>query len=234
VFESILVPVDGSPAAEAALAMAARIPSDQMQLILVQPDTTSLDGVCRTARDGRAYLEGLAAPLRRLGRTVETRVLFGDAGRQIVAASAMADLVVMGSRGCGATYALVLGSVASWVATHAPVPAMIVRGGDGLAAASAFDRIVVALDGSPLAESAIPVAERLASELGLPIHLVRVLDFDPIRAAVQAGPDAAAAWSVSMEETIQQAQHYLAAHAAHLQERGFMASHELRKGLPVD
>lgn len=232
-YESVLVPIDGSQSAEAALAVAARVPTNLLRLVMVQPDSASLDTVCRSARDGRAYLEGLAAPLRRLGRTIETCVLFGDPGRQIVAVSAVADLVVMGSRGCGATHALVLGSVASWVATHSPVPAMIVRGGDRPAAASALDRVVVALDGSPLAESALPAAEKLATELGLPIHLVRVMDFDPIRAVVQTGTDAASAWSNSLEETIQQAQEYLASRARRLQDGGYIASYELRQGLPV-
>lgn len=229
--ESILVPADGSPSAEAALTMAARIASGQICLILVKPDTTELAEACHAARDGQAYLEEIAAPLRRQGRAVETGVVFGDPGRQIVALSAMNDLVVMGN--CGATNALLLGSVASWVATHAPVPVMIVRGGDRPAAAAAIDRVVVALDGSPRAESALPVAEKVATVLGLPIHLVRVLDFDPIRAVVQAGTKAAEAWSMSMEETIQQAQDYLASHARQLQDRGFTVSYELRKGLAV-
>ncbi len=231
--ESILVPVDGSPSAEAALTMAALIPSGLIRLIMVKPDTTELAEVCHAARDGQAYLDEIASPLRRQGRTVETGVVFGDPGRQIVALSALDDLVVMGSRGCGATSAFVLGSVASWVATHTPVPTMIVRGGDRPATAAALDRVVVALDGSPLAESALPVAAKFATELELPIHLVRVLDFDPIRAVVQAGSEAAAAWSMSMEETIQQAQDYLASQARQLQDRGFTVSYELRKGLPV-
>jgi nucleotide-binding universal stress UspA family protein len=39
-----------------------------------------------------------------------------------------------------------------------------------------FDRIVVPLDGSELAEQALPQAEELARLTGAPIHLVRVID----------------------------------------------------------
>lgn len=40
----------------------------------------------------------------------------------------------------------------------------------------AFRRIVLALDGSPVAERAMPYAEALAKLLGAPLHLVRVID----------------------------------------------------------
>ena len=39
-----------------------------------------------------------------------------------------------------------------------------------------FERIVVALDGSELAEGALAVAGELAGRLGVPLHLVRVAD----------------------------------------------------------
>ena len=41
---------------------------------------------------------------------------------------------------------------------------------------SALRRIVLPLDGSPVAERALPYAEALAKLLRAPLHLVRVID----------------------------------------------------------
>src|SRR5215212_8914231 len=41
---------------------------------------------------------------------------------------------------------------------------------------SAFRRIVLPLDGSPVAEHALPYAEALAKLLSAPLHLVQVID----------------------------------------------------------
>ena len=41
---------------------------------------------------------------------------------------------------------------------------------------SAIRRLLVPLDGSPLAEEALPTARTLAKRLGVPIHLITVID----------------------------------------------------------
>ena len=206
-YESILVPLDGSACAEGALAVAAQIPARQLRLLMVTSGTTSLSEICGPQGIARPIWERLAEPLRRQGRTVSTDVVFGNAGKQIAALAAMDDLVIMGSRGCGATSAFLLGSVAGWVARHAPVPVMIVRGGEHPAAVSHLARVVVALDGSPLAETALPMAERSAADLGLPIQLVRVLGFRPgPRRGAGRASRGCQAWTTSQEETIQRAE----------------------------
>ena len=50
--------------------------------------------------------------------------------RALVAAAQGAWLVVVGSRGCGGVAGLLLGSVSSHLAHHAPCPVLIVRGAD--------------------------------------------------------------------------------------------------------
>lgn len=232
-FDSILVPLDGSPEAETALALATQIPCRTLHLLTVQPDCAEFDDLCRSSKKGSTYLEGIAESLRAQGRKVNTHVAVGEPGRQIAAFSAPTDLVVMGSGGHGAAETFLIGSVANWAAHHAPVPTLIVRGGERPAPVAPLTRIVVALDGSPLAEAALPVAERLARRLGLPIHLVRVLDFDPIRSAVQGGLAAAEAWSRSQDEVIHDADQYLADHARQLRDHGLTTTYELRKGLPT-
>ena len=230
--QNVLVPLDGSECAEAALSLAQLIPSEWIRLVNVRSDLTRLDEIFESAHEGEAYLERVAEPLRRQGRSVATEVVFGDPRRQIVALAALADLVVMGSRGCGATQAFFLGSVADWVARHAPAPTLIVRAGEEPAAAH-LTRIVVPLDGSKLAEASLPIARRLARDLRLPIHLVRVLDFDVVRASVEAGFEAAQEAARAQEEIVRQATAYLDDQARTLRNHDLAATSEVCTGPPA-
>jgi nucleotide-binding universal stress UspA family protein len=232
-FERILVPLDGSETAEAALAYVALLPSERVRLLAVESDQSDLTAVCTAARDCRSYLEAVAAPLREQGRDVDTLVAFGNPAEQILALAAAADLVVMGSHGHGGVKRFVLGSIADEVARHAPVPLMVVRGGSASPPAVQLTRIVVPLDGSDLAEQAIPVAATLAADLGVPVHLMRVLDVDALRATVQAGIHAAAAYIRSHEEIQHHAEEYLAEQAQQLRNRDLTATTEVLTGSPA-
>jgi nucleotide-binding universal stress UspA family protein len=232
-FERILVPLDGSETAEAALAYVALLPSERVRLLAVESDRANLTAVCTTARDCRTYLEAVAAPLREQGRAVDTVVVFGRPAEQILALAAAADLVVMGSHGHGGARRFVLGSVADEVARHAPVPVMVVRGGAVLPPAVQVTRIVVPLDGSDLAEQAVPVAAAVAADLGVPVHLMRVLDVDALRATVQAGIHAAAAYLRSQEEIQRYAEEYLAEQVQQLRNRDLTATAEVLTGSPA-
>jgi hypothetical protein len=50
-FERILVPLDGSETAEAALAYVALLPSERVRLLAVESDRADLTAVCTAARD---------------------------------------------------------------------------------------------------------------------------------------------------------------------------------------
>jgi nucleotide-binding universal stress UspA family protein len=231
--ENVLVPLDGSAYAEAALGLAQLIPSERIRLVNVRSDLTQLDEICESAHEGEAYLERVAESLRQQGRSVATDVVFGDPQRQIVALSALADLVVMGSHGCGATHTFFLGSVADWVARHAPVPTLIVRAGEQPASAVHVTRILVPLDGSALAEASLPMARRLAADLGVPIHLVRVVDFDIVRASVEAGAEAAQDTARAQDGIVRQANAYLAEQVQALRDQDLLATSEVRSGAPA-
>jgi nucleotide-binding universal stress UspA family protein len=234
-FERILVPLDGSETAEAALAYVALLPSERVRLLAVESDRADLTAVCTAARDCKAYLEAVAAPLRERGHDVDTLVAFGNPAEQILALAAAADLVVIGSHGHGGVKRFILGCIADEVARHAPVPVMIVRGGSrsGSAPAVQLTRIVVPLDGSELAEQAVPVAAAVAADLGVPVHLLRVLDIDALRATVQAGIHTAAAYMRSREEIQHYAEEYLAEQAQQLRNRDLTATGEVLTGSPA-
>jgi len=73
--------------------------------------------------------EGVAARLRTTGLRAETRIPLGDPRSVLVelARSEHADLVVVGSHGRTGLSKLVLGSVASYVVTHAPCSVLVVK-----------------------------------------------------------------------------------------------------------
>jgi nucleotide-binding universal stress UspA family protein len=232
-FDLILVPLDGSEAAEAALAVAEVIPSRRVRLLSVESNLSNLTAICVAEPDCQAYLERVAEPLRRQGRDVETIVTFGDPAREIVASAAAADLIVMGSHGHGPVGRIVLGSIANQVARHAPVPTLIVRRGRRPATAIPLTRIIVPLDGSVLAEQALPMAIALADNMGLPVHLVRVVDFDPVRGTVQAGVVAAKAYAESQTAILRLAETYLAEQVQRLRNMDVATTSELRTGAPA-
>lgn len=229
--DRILVPLDGSKAAEVALKVAAQIPSRRIQLFSVEPDCTDLSEMCTGGRDREAYLENVAAPLREEGRYVTIMVALGNPTEQINAVADGADLIVMSSHGHGALGRVLFGSVADSVARNAPAPTLIVRGEEWHAAA--LKRIVVPLDGSELAEQALPLAVSLAKDMGLPLHFVRVVDFDLVEATVLAGLSAAEACARQQAELARDARAYLVEQSHTYQAPDCVITSEVLFGYPV-
>jgi nucleotide-binding universal stress UspA family protein len=185
-YDRILVPLDGSDLAEAALPFVELIPSRHVRLLAVEPVVLAAprrraafepplpSGAGRVFTPA-AYLDSVGEPFRRQGRDVELVVESGDPGARIVVTAADASLIVMATRGRGAVGRALLGSVADHVARHAPAPTLLVRGTDPRAAPM-VGRVVIPLDGSERAEAALPVAARWGGDLGVRPHLVRVVD----------------------------------------------------------
>ena len=103
-----------------------------------------------------------------------------------------------------------------------------------------YDRILVPLDGSPLAEAVLPHAEGLASTLGSRIHLVQVVHQLSQLVGLAGPSDATAALpAINMEVLIEttereavMADAYLQRVAEGLQSRGLEATWEVRRGNP--
>lgn len=79
-----------------------------------------------------------------------------------------ADLLVVGARGLGGFKGLLLGSVSRKLLERSPVPVAVVRG----AVPAAGRRIVVGVDGSPEADTALAWAAHLARRTGQPLAVV--------------------------------------------------------------
>jgi nucleotide-binding universal stress UspA family protein len=91
-----------------------------------------------------------------------------------------ADLIVITSHGRGAFARFWLGSVADKIIRHAPAPILVVRPVDdqapSLSERPAIQRIVIPLDGSPLAERIIEPAIKLGKVFGAEYSLVLILE----------------------------------------------------------
>jgi nucleotide-binding universal stress UspA family protein len=101
-----------------------------------------------------------------------------------------------------------------------------------------FQRLVVPLDGSPLAEMVLPFAMELAAKFNAEIILVRVVPMlGQVAAMTAAGdPVASGADAVALTQALQeeeaQAERYLDAVMAGLQAKGLHVQWDVRRGAP--
>ncbi|MGW3960642.1 universal stress protein [Amycolatopsis sp. NPDC005003] len=119
---------------------------------------------------GREWLDAAESAAREAApdARVSTDLARGSAAEQLIARSASAELVVLGSRGLGGFTGLVVGSIAVAVATYGHCPIVVVRGAD----AGTEGPVVVGVDGSPTSAAAIPFAFRAAASRGVPLVAV--------------------------------------------------------------
>ncbi len=137
--EKILVPLDGSDLAEAALETAIDILTEHpaTTLLLVRAAEArrpsggdSAADKSRTVREAESYLNGVVAGLRECGITrVRTAVWYGPAAPTIVEAASVekVDLIIMTSHGRGGIGRLIFGSVAESVLHGTRTPILLVR-----------------------------------------------------------------------------------------------------------
>ncbi|MGH2533515.1 MAG: universal stress protein [Thermomicrobiales bacterium] len=220
--QPILVPLDGSELAERALRYVALIPSQTVRLLACAPITLSAargrwaldevppNGGTWMVSSPADYLDLVCFPLRAQGRDVDVVVAAGKSGPCIVGASADADLIVMMTRGHGATRLLV-GSTSAHVVRHAAVPTLVIR--DERRTAHPLARLVVPLDGSENAEEALPVARILSQRLGAALHLVRVVDLG--------------SWTASTNDLERDTATYLERQVARLIDHAGLVTHEV-------
>jgi nucleotide-binding universal stress UspA family protein len=195
-FRTVLVPLDGSPFAEAALPIAARLardPAVSLHLTLSHQLTPALVGMGlgelasasidldeELKSQERGYLVGVAAGLALEGAgTAAYRELAGPAGPAICeeAARIGADLVVMATHGRGTAGRLWHGSVADYVVRHLSVPVLLVHSEREVRrlAVPGARGILVALDLSQQSEAILKPVESLALLLQAPVTLMHVM-----------------------------------------------------------
>jgi nucleotide-binding universal stress UspA family protein/predicted transcriptional regulator len=181
----LVVPLDGSERAEAALPWAvllARAQGLSIALVRATPPpylvTAALDEslpylapetyeTMRLAEldAATAYLAGAQTRVAADGIAVETISREGDPANTMldVADERGAIAVVLATHGRGGLQRFVLGSVAERLVAQATIPILLIRAPEGAPARPAdLSRLLVPLDGSPLAERALDLAQGLA------------------------------------------------------------------------
>jgi nucleotide-binding universal stress UspA family protein len=195
-FRHILVPLDGSRLAAAALPYAvalARAADARISLLSVVefppvpdslPSAAGQEGDERHVTENNAYLESVAIPLRTRGLTVTTVVRHGNPASEVLADTEDEDvsLVVMSTHGRTGLERARAGSVAQHVLRHAVIPTLVVPPGNDASTgddAAAITGVTVPLDGSDLAETALPIALSIATALAIPLTLLRIIPCFP-------------------------------------------------------
>ncbi len=227
VLQKLLVPLDGTPQAGAALPPAraiAQATGAAVVLVRVIPD--DLPGAADQARAAAdQYLAGVAAELAKSNLQVHTLVLAGarpaDEILRAVAAE-RADLIVMATHARGGLQRVLLGSVTQDVLAASPVPLLLVRPGRHRVAR--VTALLIPVDGSPGGTLALGLAMPLAQATGARLVLLQVVP--PLPADVKAQLVLAAPIAEALPgdaERLASAEHYVTQLVARLQNAGLVA-----------
>jgi len=134
----ILVPLDGSEMAEAAIPPALEMAKAGSPLLIlmraadarVLPGTDVIDAQVQAVREAEEYLAGVKAKLEKTGaKGIETHVWYGPAAPAIVEAAKVqkVDLIVMSTHGRSGLGRIIFGSVAESVLRGTRAPILLVR-----------------------------------------------------------------------------------------------------------
>jgi len=238
-FKRVLVPLDGSPLSERVLPIAkcfARSFDSRIELVYVVqkvaddiPETFS----SQAREEGEAYLKGIAEALsaehgaEKLSYSVES----GYPASMIIGQAALDDdtLILMSTHGYSGVQRLLLGSVAGKVVQAARSPVLLVPAGakNPKGELVEFERLIVPLDGSELAETVLPYAIKLCKTLGMELILTR--SYHPNFPGT----------SIRMHDVSKivhdSAENYIKAKAEELREEGLKkVSYKVLRGLPAE
>ncbi len=184
-FKRVLVPLDGSALSERVLPIAKRLArsfDSRIDLVYVNPtpsDDIPDEIASQAGEEGDAYLKGVADALiadigeERIGYFVRS----GYPASMIIeeGESKEESLILMSTHGYSGVQRLLLGSVASKVVQAAKIPVLLVpaEAKNPKGNLVEFERAIVPLDGSKLAECVLPYAINLCKTLDMELILVR-------------------------------------------------------------
>lgn len=191
----ILVPLDGSVAAEQAMLPAARIAravGGTIVLVRIVPVRMWSAGLPGTFIPEEAYqrllddedkvtsdyLSRMAYEVGKQGVGAETYSDRGDAAPSLLALERQLHigLVVMTTHGRTGMARLTLGSVADYIVRNGNIPALLVRPFSPTSQGNALERVLVPLDGSRVAEAALEAVRQLAGVLVHHVTLLRAVN----------------------------------------------------------
>lgn len=240
-YKAIMLPTEGSEAEKSAVSLATRLShrfDAELHLVRVHIAVPTLEPVpgigmlppneeTRRAERliARERLESLGAQCGRFG--VVTALLEGPVGPTLrdYADKQKIDLIVMSSRSRSGLSRMTLGSVTDYLIRNTNVPVLVAREcatPGGYASDLPFQRILVPLDGSALAEEILPQVAELASRRKSTVSLLHVLT--PVTYAQHEIMQPGLPW---WDEDIANAEAYLERAATYLIDRGLTVCKEV-------
>jgi nucleotide-binding universal stress UspA family protein len=166
----VLIPLDGSKIGDTVLmSIHPLVRAQHVEVTLLHVSESPE----RIEEEAEHRLEFHRKALQALGVQARVRMVSGKPAEEILrqAATGDFDLIAMATHGRAGMDRLLMGSVAEEVVRSSPIPALLCK---SRSRTGSWERIVVALDGTPGSEEILGDAVRLARSLGATIHLIQV------------------------------------------------------------
>jgi len=250
----VLIALDGSELAEQVVPHLLRfIAPDRTELLMMTALSSSVFPLFRNAirsltseqiamfNKGKAYeqVQALTQQLNETGFRVKSEVLSGAPAESILrlAEETNVDLIAMSTHGRTGLGLALLGSVADEVVCNARAPIFLVPPKAVVKPGALPRTIFLPLDGTLIAETAIPAACQLAQSTNAVIHLVRVVEPHDL----EGGPKNKSASLTSIDSDyareqpiIRQAVCYLKRIQLRLQLAGIASRYQISVGAPAE
>jgi nucleotide-binding universal stress UspA family protein len=249
-YKKILIPLDGSKTAEAVLPYARtltrklNLPVELLGIVDVAGLATQVSHgsaryfekmISESVAGSERYLTSIAASFPRA--QVQCTTERGTPAEVILEkASDKATLMTMATHGRSGMNRFLLGSVAEKVLRAANAQVLLIRATEGVSSEgeATLNSIVVALDGSELAEGVFPSVIALAREVGLEVILLRSYR---VPANIYAAPEDyyPVRYEDAQKDLKDEAESYLARKVAELKRFGIAkVSHSAPEGFAAD
>lgn len=225
---TVIVALDGSKLAEQALPIAKQV-AERMEAEISLLQVIPPDAPAKLRDDVSAYLEETA---RALAFPAKVMIRIGDPAEEIIAdAAAMPEpVIVMTTHGRGGLGRLLYGSVADRVVRDSHVPVLLVRAGLAPSATEPINSILVPLDGSAYAETALPLAIEFTRAFDADLWLARVAEAN----MALGSPLTTRALAEGYRHAVRKARDYLDAVAMRLADTGVRLHTQLLEGFAED
>ena len=251
-FKHLLVPLDGSRLAEAALPaaayLAARLGASVTLIHIIEHDAPQVvhgEHHLTAGDEAGAYLEAAARHMQEhasgvtldVERHVHTAEMKDVAGGIVQHVDELApDLIVMCTHGSGGLRDVLFGSIAQQVVARGTTPVALIRPTEeGVAESFTCQRLLVPLDGSPEHERSLPAAVELGYACPAELHLVFVVPTLSTLGGQQAatGRLLPGATTALLDMAQQDAESYLRKQISELRSQGLAVTAELQRGDPA-
>lgn len=234
-FERVLVTLDGSELAEAALPYATSV----ARIMGAELDVASVGGEQERTfeRLFRAYLERIVDVLKSEALGAKAVFLYGNPPAEIIdyARKNNIGLIVMATHGRSGIARWMMGSVAEKVIRGSGTPILLINARlrkSRPAGEIEFKRILVTLDGSALGSAALALAEELALKTGAEIKLLHI-PLPPYRITTAGEVDFSFP-SELLEDMKRAATGYLSKVSGEVKSKGIKVTAEIVEGVAGD